>query len=143
MKISVEIWKFVAKSLVGESSWHHTSKFFNKTNHYDLEAIAEYILNNEKKVLSEFGESKKDKFTFAVMKYKLWGGSRNYPKLLGEVVEAGIVKNEWFHTSTSKHNINGNKVIFIRYFTDFADLKKEYPQFSHLKQELLKIKDKK
>lgn len=42
---SVKAWKLAAKE-VTPSSWHHTSKHYNKTDHYRLEEAAQDLLAN-------------------------------------------------------------------------------------------------
>lgn len=44
-KISVAKWKYVAKERVNPSSWHHTSKFYNITYHYDLKTLSDKLLS--------------------------------------------------------------------------------------------------
>jgi DNA/RNA endonuclease G (NUC1) len=41
--VPVNTWKFVAKTFVEASSWHHTSSKLNKTDHYDLYEVASTI----------------------------------------------------------------------------------------------------
>ena len=55
-KTSVAKWKFVAKQKVCAASWHHTSKFFNATDHYALGDIATFILDNKQILDIEYKE---------------------------------------------------------------------------------------
>lgn len=45
-KTAVVKWKFVASECIRPFSWHHTSKFYNETDHYSLYRIAVYILEH-------------------------------------------------------------------------------------------------
>ncbi|EAF1403351.1 hypothetical protein CH356_14685, partial [Listeria monocytogenes] len=42
---TVRLWKFVA-TRAGATSWHHTGTYYNKTNHYSLEKVADELLQN-------------------------------------------------------------------------------------------------
>lgn len=42
--LTVSFWKFAAKRN-GAKSWHHTSMMYNKTNHYSLSDVADYIFS--------------------------------------------------------------------------------------------------
>lgn len=42
-KAPISLWKKIAKQH-GETSWHHTSKFFNETSHYDLLFVSQNLL---------------------------------------------------------------------------------------------------
>lgn len=53
-KASVALWKKSAK-YIGASSWHHTSKFYNETDHYSLFETAMYLLKYLK-YIDEAGE---------------------------------------------------------------------------------------
>ena len=51
---SVALWRYVAAEKVRPFSWHHTSKFYNKTNHYSLLTIADYLLENIDTILEDY-----------------------------------------------------------------------------------------
>ena len=63
-KVTLNRWKEVAKA-VGATNWHHTSLYFNKTNHYDILKLAFDVLKlGDKKI-----EVKKE-FEYGVMVMK-------------------------------------------------------------------------
>jgi len=62
-KTSVTKWKYAAKERVSSSSWHHTSKFFNKTDHYSLSGIAEVILSLGESLDAEYKAYQESKRT--------------------------------------------------------------------------------
>src|SRR5690554_4486943 len=86
--VSVAKWKYVAKTMPA-TSWHHTSKHFNKTNHYDLLEVAEEIIERKQtldKDYKEYMEEKKKNNSdveYGVIKVQIWGGTRRYPKVVG------------------------------------------------------------
>lgn len=84
------------------SSWHHTSKHYNRTDFYSIDEdeiaeltdtkIDEYIAcYNEAK--SSKNEEKEEKWECAFLE---WTGTRNHMKAR-EVIEEGVIKGEWFY----------------------------------------------
>lgn len=54
-KLSVAKWKYIMKTSAA-SSWHHTSSFFNKTNHYNLIEISKTILESKEIINDDYKE---------------------------------------------------------------------------------------
>lgn len=143
-KYPVAFWKFVAKE-VGPTSWHHTSSHFNQTDHYDLDVVAEEMLDDDyyEREYERMKEKKKRAgmadLKYAVLDAQIWGGSRNRPQLIGEEHMAGVQKNDWFypvaHTEeyppNQKYNVNARKVTLHKTFDSYAELVKAYPEFKH------------
>jgi hypothetical protein len=145
VNVPVNTWKFVAKTFVEASSWHHTSSKLNKTDHYDLDEVASTIEKlgldfiNERMAEKKAEKLQKDGLLYAVLDAQIWGGSRNRPHLLGEEHMAGIQKGDWFYPTAhvgeypwnQKYRVNANKVTLHRTFNTYAELVKEYPEFKN------------
>lgn len=54
-KLSIAKWKYIMKTSAA-SSWHHTSSFFNKTNHYNLIDISKTILESKETINDDYKE---------------------------------------------------------------------------------------
>lgn len=109
--LSVEFVKFVARRR-GSSSWHHTGKFYNKTDHYDFVVILEKLndLDIQNKYLEEFSEYKKaikeekinqqniiDEILLVSFVEDIWEGTRNHPKKVS-YDRVGVMKGDWIYT---------------------------------------------
>lgn len=134
--VSVSVWKFAAH-LVGPSSWHHTSSYYNKTDHFSLHRVY-IILAEEKSRITELyqlskKQNKKINFTYGVMQVQVWGGSRNHPRLIGSQTVAGIIINDWLYyldcSLIGKYKITANKVISLARFDDLPALLEKHPEF--------------
>lgn len=100
-----------------QSSWHHTSNHYNKTDFYslDVSSIAELtdekidrIIENNKKEKSEKPTEERWKCAFLE-----WSGTRKHPKAT-EIIEEGIVKGDWFiRADGSKKKTTANGFRFI------------------------------
>lgn len=151
--VSVVIWKYVAKYKVGESSWHHTSIYFNKTNHYNLYTIGDFLLKNKDTIDEEYKayqESQKKEGTdvkYGVIKVQVWGGSRKRPKLEGYEEVAGIVIGDWLfyknnhsvNGSISKYKTTANKVEWLKEYDSYADLTKNHKEYKNTKKVFNKL----
>lgn len=138
-ELSVFKWKFVAEKLEGRSSWHHTSSYFNETNHYDLLQVAYKGLEEREDLdvlYKEFQQENNDMerdVVYGVMQVQEWGGSRRRPRLIGHKGVAGVVKGDWLyhkdghnvHGFTSKNKISANKVEWLKKFDSYKGLVKE------------------
>ena len=97
-KRSVSILREVA---LVQSSWHHTSSHFNRTDFYMVDAsrIEEEDLKIEKKEITE---------KQVRAHYLEWSGTRNHPKATDHE-EWGTIKGNWFYgDSGTKKSITGN-----------------------------------
>ena len=100
------------------SSWHHTSKHYNKTDFYsiDIDSLIELtdekidiIIENCKEDKSE--EPTEERWQCAFLE---WSGTRKHPTAI-EVVEEGIVKGNWFYRADgSKKKTTANGFRFIK-----------------------------
>ena len=100
--------KLLKELCLKKSSWHHTSKFYNKTNFYDLsisqlEALTDAELDEALEKHKEREKRKKEE-TEVEEKWKCayleWYGSRKRLKAK-EFIEIGIIKGEWFYGCSS------------------------------------------
>ena len=147
-KTSVAKWKYVANERISASSWHHTSSYFNKTDHYSLYAIAEKMLKIKDTLdydYKAYCQSKKKDIPnvkYGVIKVQVWGGTRNRPRLEGYEEVAGIVVGDWLFYKNN-HSINGvinkfkitaNKVEWIKEYDSYADLVKNYKDYKNSKK---------
>lgn len=94
-----------------ESSWHHTSSYFNKTSFYSVDAseITESDLEN-------WGTQKKTETERrAKAQYAKWSGSRKHRQRT-DIEEWGVIKGNWFYSdSGAKKLIEGNWFNIIEY----------------------------
>lgn len=145
--ISVSIFKYAAK-VVGPSSWHHTSKYYNKTDHYSLYSIAELILSDKVSLINKYNKSKEIEkvktYEYGVIKVLVWGGTRKRPKVIGEEKVAGIIIDGWLYyaedNSTSKYrtinkyNIYANKVVDLDRYNSYEELIKAHKEYKSTKR---------
>lgn len=147
-KVSVTKWKYIAKERVTASSWHHTSSYFNKTKHYNLNAVAEKILEIKETLDEEYiayKESQKKEgadVKYGVIKVQVWGGSRKRPKLEGYEEVAGIIIGDWLfyknnhsvNGSISKYKTTANKVEWLKEYDSYAALTKNHEEYKNTKK---------
>jgi len=152
-KTTVSKWKYVAKERVRASSWHHTSSYFNETNHYDLSSIADKLIEIKDSLDKEYKEyqlSQKQtsiNYKYGVIQVQVWGGTRNRPKLEGYKEVAGIIVGEWLfyksnhHTGghINKYKTTANKVEWIKVYESYADLTKNHSEYKKTKKVFNKI----
>ena len=78
-----------------KSSWHHTSKMYNKTDFYSVNPnvtmsdIQQYSNNK-----ADTNVSTEPNYTFCDVSYGEWEGSKRHPKLV-EYDDYAIVKDNW------------------------------------------------
>lgn len=121
-KLSISQWKYLAK-YVGSNEWHHTSSHFNKTIHYDLYRIADFIISNRDRCMNllksqeskEINKSGTVDLDFGKITVQVWEGSRKHPKLTGHDTRIGVVKGTRLYYTDDIFNkcyyrINANKV---------------------------------
>lgn len=152
-KVSVEKWKFVAKRITTASSWHHTSSYFNKTRHYDLNSIAGILINikdelDEKYKLYQWSQKEENyDIKYGVIKVQVWGGSRNRPKLKGYEEVAGMIVGDWLYYkcdhstdgSIKKYKTSANKVEWLKEYDSYIDLTKNHEKYKNTMQVFNKL----
>ncbi|EAD4839246.1 hypothetical protein WO46_15230 [Listeria monocytogenes] len=148
---TVKLWKFVA-TRAGATSWHHTGTYFNETDHYSLEKVADELLNNGndwEKEYKTFVKQEKETATsepvfLSVLKVQIWGGSRKHPKLEGHEMVMGVKKEGWLHAVSkamqSKYKLSANKVEMQKDYSldDYSALTKDFPEFKAQKRAINK-----
>lgn len=148
---SMDIIKFVAKEEIQASSWHHTSSFYNKTNHYDMNLVAEYIKENDDSIKEQYKKyldketNQKEKniaeWSLVVFEYKIFGGSARYRKLIDEKKDIGILIGSWIYDiENKKHKANANKINYIEVYDDFSELTKKNNEFKGKKKSVTALK---
>lgn len=110
-KVSVKDFVATAK-FIGPASWHHTSSFYNKTNHYDFVEVVEQILTE-----GVYKPVKKEQATnegFVVITVSNWEKKRR----LKDSTHVCQIKGNWaMEVSTGKKFLlSANRVLDKKYF---------------------------
>lgn len=104
------------------SSWHHTSKEYNRTNFYSVEYIdaenaAEYLSLIEAKALEAKTDAKtksEEQPIRVLASYVVWEGTRRHPKAR-EVEAEGTIIGNWFTADDgTRKKVDGNYFKVIR-----------------------------
>ncbi len=105
------------------SSWHHTSMYYNVTYFYDLDfnnlenefsKVIEDLEKIEKVVKEEKEEKEKNKksFTLAQVKYLEWTGTRKHPKAEEKIGYALIDANRnWAYICIDSYEVKKKSII--------------------------------
>lgn len=146
-KLSVSKWKYIAKCKAYPSSWHHTSSYFNKTNHYSLYLVAEKILEYKDSIDEEYsyyikGDNNKTTFEYGVINVEVWGGTKKHPRIIGYEEVAGIIIGDWLYfknnhsvkCSTSKYKTTANKVRWLNRYNSYDDLILAHKKYKNTKR---------
>ena len=101
-----------------QTSWHHTSNHYNKTNFYSIDLVSIEELTDEKidKAIAACKSEKKIEPTEEKWKcaFLEWSGTRKHPTAT-EIIEIGIIKGDWFYRSNgSKKKTSANGFRFIQ-----------------------------
>lgn len=157
-KLKVTQWKYIASQRILPSSWHHTSSFFNKTDHYSLLYIAKKAIEIKDSIDLDFEkykekikkekENKKEEFKYGVINVEVWGGTRNHPKVVDYHEVSGIIIGNWLYYHDKyegilKYKTNANKVVWIKEYNSYAELVKKHSQYKNTKRifnEIIKLK---
>jgi len=142
----IVIWKYVAKHKINPASWHHTSSYFNKTDHYSLAEIAQVIIDETDTLGSEYAaychaRKQQKSFKYSVIRVAVWGGSRNYPRITGYTQESGIVVDDWLYytgetnqDATHRYKTTANRVDWLKTFDTYTQLTKSFPEYKNTKK---------
>ena len=99
---------------LNRSSWHHTSKHYNKTDFYSIDFVVLEKLTDE--VIAELSETKNEKEESKAetrkVKYLTWSGTKKHPKATEHIEEVEVVGN-WAYTSNGKKSIKANGFEFL------------------------------
>lgn len=106
--------KVLREVVLEKCGWHHTGKFYNRTDFYrvdasriDLETIDSIAQYSAMKF-----EQPKTKVSYRKVRYYIWFGTRRYPKKK-EVIERCKVEGNWAYTVNGKKNIHANGFQFM------------------------------
>lgn len=150
--LPLSIWKFGANK-VGYSSWHHTGKYFNRTYHYDLYMVAEYLTEHYDTIRNDYkdykAELKKEKekalshVELGYIEYQVWSGSRRHPKIVDYSSAWGYIKStskkDWLIDGYDRFDISANKVVKCKVTSDLKEFKK-YMEKQGVKIDLRRFK---
>jgi len=144
--VSVAKWKYLIKERgMGYDSQHHTSCWFNMTIHYDLEEIAEALVEEQvtldkeyKEYLSSKKKASKD-FKYGVIKVAVWGGTRNRPRFKGYEEVAGIIVGHFLYykhhhkpnSIVKKLKTNAKKVRWLKDYNSYKALVTNYKKYEN------------
>lgn len=101
------------------AEWHHSGgSWYNEVNFYNPADLAELINDNIIDLVSlktKFLNSKKDTIESEQLRvygtYTIWGGSRNYPRKIGEQKFTGIKIGDWIYLDNGgKKRCDGNYI---------------------------------
>lgn len=81
--------KTLKDNFLYKSSWHHSSKFYNK----------------EKEVIGE-------------ITVQVWGGTRKHPKIIGYDTKKGVVKGDFLYFDGGRYKITAHKVVSFKIISD-------------------------
>lgn len=134
----VSIWRWGAEK-VGATSWHHTGKYLNRTNHYSLYAVAAYFQDNKDtymnhyqidKMANKIEKSRDNAGLYAYVEKTIWEGKYRKYKTPTNYAAYGIADERWVHVVTDIKDIGLNKVSLdeiatkrVIYFDTFAEMK--------------------
>lgn len=109
--------KALKENCLYNSSWHHTSNYYNKTEFYELDTDKLEDLTDARiaEILAEIAAEKKPEQSEEVWECSFleWSGSRNYPKAT-RYTEIGTVRGDWFYRQNgSKKKTTSNGFEFI------------------------------
>lgn len=106
------------------SEWHHSGgTWYNEVKFYDPEILVEMWrgmdeearIDAERKIY-EYRERENAKCEERVMgSYKIWGGTRRYPKIVGEEEFTGTLVGDWIYLdSGGRKKASGNHIKWSR-----------------------------
>lgn len=110
--------KVLKKVCLTSMEWHHTSKFYNETDFYEVDERLQNLTFDEILTLCEKEKEKVKEQTEVVEKWECrfleWGGTRKHPKAT-EKTEIGEIKGNWFYRADgTKKSINANGFCRLR-----------------------------
>ena len=106
-KNQLKAWqkRAIEQGAVQPCEWHHTGKYFSKTNYYNPNDFDHLNPNDFLPIKTSELEQKE---TWYVLVSAKWGGTKNHPKIIGQNV---VVKNKI--TTAQKMPININCMVVI------------------------------
>lgn len=124
--VQADLGRYLAETLrryfLYQSSWHHTSKHFNKTDFYaiDKDAVERNDLDQLAALDAQVRAEKKDKpqvlrVEKGIIRYEKWEGSRRYGRFV-QYTEPCLVVGDWAYTACGKKKINGAHVLTLKIY---------------------------
>lgn len=128
--------------LLVDCGWHHTSKYYNETEFWEIDKdkLHELTISDIELALNEKAKSKAKKdIAVGVISVKEWGGSRNYPRFLGNWKYIGVIDGDWCFTDCGRIKISANKTNWIESFASIEDAVKAFPEFEGSSEKIKNI----
>lgn len=107
------------KAILYASEWHHSSKFFNQVDYYDLAEITPEELTELKEFSAKYKNSEIT-VEFGDVKWLEWSGTRAHPKAIERTFEGEITHKGQFYIFTLpsgeviRKKVGGNGTYFHR-----------------------------
>ncbi|MBB1069375.1 hypothetical protein H5S40_04290 [Limosilactobacillus sp. RRLNB_1_1] len=154
--VPVYVWKEQLPT-----SWHHTGKYFKKTDHYDLPLYAQEFLDDpsmvtntikdHKQMLSEQKQEQiatEQQYEIYYYEKDIWGGTRRHPKIVGTEYGYGVAKSSSSqlypvvvegdnYPNKSYYSLFGNYIKTTQY-SSYLELIKDHREFKSTKLKLNK-----
>lgn len=87
-----------------KSSWHHTSKMYNRTDFYSVNPdVSMDTINNAVSNSPSKPTATEPKYTYAYVEWGEWEGSRSRPKLV-EYSGCAIIKEPWAYVAEDQYS---------------------------------------
>lgn len=111
--------KSLMPTIITPTEWHHTGKFYNATDFYDMQDVKEQLADididrhleiykkeqEEKRLEQE--RKRNEKGYYAYLEYGEWGGTRKHPKLT-HFKDYAFIKGKWAYINEfTKKKIDG------------------------------------
>jgi len=94
------------KTLLHPCEWHHTAKFYNRTDYYDMEDALEII--EELKAFKPLAKSERV-VENGKIDYIIWSGSRNHPRAKANTYSGDYtIKGQWLIFDGQRKKIDSN-----------------------------------
>lgn len=93
------------------SSWHHTSKHYNQTDFYKINA--EQVKNPKIAISKKSSSNSEQVVEKATITYKEWKGTRRNGFFVTVTTQA-LIKGNWAYTLSGKKSLNGKHIEDVR-----------------------------
>ena len=116
-KSQLKAWqkRAVGQGVVSSCEWHHTGKYFNVTEYYDLNDFKDLKKEDFPPVKKE--NKKEEVEVYYVLVSAVWGGTKRYPKIVDVDVQI-TTKLSSYKRACNKYNLYGG---YIKEFSTYKD----------------------